>query len=192
MRFFLVVLLRGTASAISAAAQAKLLTTLQPLLDAASHAANISISVGLADGDGGFGATAGVDDRTTGAPTTLRSRFPAGSVTKTYTAAIVMRLHDAGKIDLDKPVAPVIDPFLRRTNGTTLATLWGDASQGGNASSAAMIGTVTARQLMMMRSGLQDYNNKALEAFSLDPAMRAGAGGAWSPHKDITPYDYLA
>ena len=81
--------------------------------------------------------------------------FPMGSVTKLYTAVAVLQLHETGVIDIDKPVHNYIDPFLKRTNGTTLMAIYANAT----------INTITARQLMAMRSGVADYDNAAVEVF---------------------------
>ena len=91
-----------------------------------------------------------------------------GSVTKLYTAVTVLQLHETGFIDIDRPVHSYIDPFLTRTNGTTLMAIYNNAS----------INTITARQLMGMRSGVADYNNFAVQVrqkltFSLNLFGRA-------------------
>ena len=91
-----------------------------------------------------------------------------GSVTKLYTAVRVLQLHEIGLVDIDRPVHSYIDPFLMRTNGTTLMAIYHNAS----------INTITARQLMGMRSGVADYNNFAVQVrqkltFSLNLFGRA-------------------
>ena len=142
-----------------------------PLAEVAYYA-NTSFSVGIADSDGHFGLAAGIEDHASGAALTVENRIPMGSATKLYTAVAVMKLHEAGVIDIDEPICRLVDPWLTRTNGTTLAGLWQNTS----------INTITARMLMGMRSGLADYDDQKLAAFALDPAT-------WP--SDITPYDYL-
>lgn len=149
---------------------------LQPLLDEYAQAFNMSFSVGVA-GAGGLlaGAASGVNDQRhpRDSRVSTRTLYPMGSVTKPITATAVMQLHEAGALDLDAPVHVLIDPFLRRTNGTTLLELWnGDAS----------IQRVTARHLLGMRSGIMDYDYGANEAWSVDPAHNG---------VDLSPYDYL-
>ena len=99
-------------------------------------------------------------------------RIPMGSATKLYTATALLRLQELGVLDLDATAASIVDPFLRRTNGTTLSQIWGND----------IVNTITVRQLASMRSGLADYNDKELNAFCLDPT---------NFKIDISPYDYL-
>ncbi|MFE9409720.1 serine hydrolase domain-containing protein [Streptomyces sp. NPDC006704] len=70
----------------------------------------------------------------TGVAATTDSVFQLGSLAKTYTATLVMRLVDAGKLDLDAPVREVLPDF-------TVAD--DEASR-----------TVTPRQLLSHTSGL--------------------------------------
>ncbi|MFY1690282.1 serine hydrolase [Plantactinospora sp. WMMB782] len=55
---------------------------------------------------------AGVLDTASGRPVTPRALFQIGSVTKVWTATVVMQLVDEGRLDLDAPVADVL-PGLR-------------------------------------------------------------------------------
>ena len=169
------------ASAISAADRKAIVATLTPLFEQASEASSLAFSLGLADGDGAFGVAASPP---AGPKVDGSSRYPMGSVTKTWSTVAALRLAERGVLDLDEPISTFVDPWLTQRNGTTLAQLWSDESAGGGASAAKMIATVTARQLMGMRSGVADYPYNDLATFALSPSMR-GAG------HDITPYDYL-
>ena len=60
-----------------------------------------------------------------------------GSATKLYTATALLRLQELGVLDLDATAASIVDPFLNRTNGTTLAQLWG----------TDVVNNITVRQL---------------------------------------------
>ncbi|MFE4475460.1 MULTISPECIES: serine hydrolase domain-containing protein [Streptomycetaceae] len=53
----------------------------------------------------------GVADTGTGAPFTEDTAVPVGSLTKPYTAALVMLLADDGDLDLDEPVAEHLSEF---------------------------------------------------------------------------------
>lgn len=53
---------------------------------------------------GSWQGSAGVADIRTGRPAVEEGRFRAGSVTKTFTAAVVLQLAAEGKVDLDQPV----------------------------------------------------------------------------------------
>ena len=103
---------------------------------------------------------------------TRHAKIPMGSATKLYTATALLRLQELGVLDLDRTAASIVDPFLRRTNGTSLAELWGTDA----------VNRITVRQLASMRSGLADYDDEGLQQWSLDPANLA---------TDISPYDYL-
>lgn len=111
------------------------LARLQSLIKAKSKQWNTSFSVGVHhSATGSFGAAAGLADRGRrsasgkstggGTPTTLKSRFPLGSVTKAYTAVAVMRQYELGNLDIDLPIATYVDPILKRDNGTSLLKLW--------------------------------------------------------------------
>ena len=126
-------------------------TNLQRILEAKALEFNTSFSVGIWSETGAWTAVAGLNDRRKRTPMTSDLQFPLGSVTKTYTAASVMQAYEKGLIDIDKPIAPYVDPILQRQNGTTLLELWnGDRN----------ISNVTARQLMQMRrfDRLQAHN----------------------------------
>jgi len=80
-------------------------------------------------------AATGVTDLTTGIPTTARTLFQIGSITKLYTATLVMQLVDEGRIDLDAPV---------RTYLPTFSVADSDASD-----------AITVRHLLCHTSGMQ-------------------------------------
>jgi D-alanyl-D-alanine carboxypeptidase len=92
-------------------------------------------------GNGGFVGTAGVSSLATGAPIGVRDHFRIGSVTKTFTATLVLRLAQQGKLRLSDR----IDRFLR-------------GIPGGH--------RVTVKQLLNQTSGYPDlangYSNKVL------------------------------
>jgi len=57
------------------------------------------------------------------------SLVPIGSVMKGYTSMGIMRLVEQGVFTLNSTVAPLVDPFLKKINGTTMLELWnGDAT----------------------------------------------------------------
>jgi D-alanyl-D-alanine carboxypeptidase len=64
------------------------------------------VTVGIALPDGTvLSVSAGVADRSTEEPLTPDSRFLAGSVGKTFFAALALELVDEGRLDLDAPIA---------------------------------------------------------------------------------------
>ncbi|MBA3652621.1 MAG: beta-lactamase family protein [Actinobacteria bacterium] len=61
-------------------------------------------TVGIVLGDETLELATGVVNVNTGIQTTTDTLFQIGSITKTYTATLVMQLVDEGKVDLDEPV----------------------------------------------------------------------------------------
>jgi D-alanyl-D-alanine carboxypeptidase len=74
----------------------------------------------------------GVADRESGRPLVPEDPFYLGSVSKTYTAATVLRLRDAGRLSLDDPLARFLPDFPRAPD-------------------------ITVRQLLAHTSGLKDF-----------------------------------
>lgn len=68
-------------------------------------------SLAVLAGDEITTAAAGVLNLSTGAPVTAESVFQIGSISKVYTATVVMQLVEEGLIDLDEPVAEVLPEF---------------------------------------------------------------------------------
>ncbi|MFI5808854.1 serine hydrolase domain-containing protein [Streptomyces sp. NPDC051561] len=64
---------------------------------------------------------AGVLNRATGARVTADSLFQIGSITKVWTATQIMLLVEAGRFDLDTPVADLLPEFRVRDAGATSA-----------------------------------------------------------------------
>ncbi|GAB3207799.1 serine hydrolase domain-containing protein [Nocardia tengchongensis] len=81
--------------------------------------------------------TSGVGNRSTGAAMPEHGRVRIGSVTKTFTAAVVMQLVAEGKVNLDSPV----DTYLP-------GLLSGDAADGR---------VITVRHLLQHRSGIPEF-----------------------------------
>jgi len=107
---------------------------LQGVLDtfvAEGRAPGVAVTVGFADGSTWSGA-AGVSDLESGAAMAPVDRFRIGSVTKTFTAALVMLLVEDGVLSLDDVVS-------RHLTGVPNGDL------------------VTVRQLLQHTSGLADY-----------------------------------
>ncbi|OKI04996.1 serine hydrolase [Streptomyces sp. CB02923] len=82
-------------------------------------------------------AAAGVADLRTGAKAPVDGQVRAASVTKTFTAAVVLQLVGEGKVALDAPVETYLPGLLR-----------GDGIDGRR---------ITVRQLLQHTSGLPDY-----------------------------------
>ena len=100
-----------------------------------------------APGQGSWTTTLGTSDLATNAPIQVNSYMRIGSITKTFTATVILQLVDEGKLGLDDPVSKY-QPEV--PNGVH----------------------ITIRQLLNMTSGLFEYSqdlgyNQALDA---DPA----------------------
>ncbi|CND87955.1 serine-type D-Ala-D-Ala carboxypeptidase [Mycobacterium tuberculosis] len=81
-------------------------------------------------------ATAGVADVRTGRPVNPRSRFRIGSLTKPFTATVVLQLAGEGRVDLDAPVERYLPGVVRGADN--------DGRE------------ITVRQLLQHTSGLPD------------------------------------
>ncbi|MEU6761863.1 serine hydrolase [Streptomyces sp. NPDC046853] len=90
--------------------------------------------LGISRGDDVVLAAGGVLHKGTGVRTTEDSLFQIGSITKVWTATLIMQLADEGKLDLETPVADIL-PELRLSDP--------DAAQ-----------RVTVRQLLTHTSGI--------------------------------------
>lgn len=93
----------------------------------------VSVAIRWDDGRSWSG-TSGVADVTTGVPVTRDTAFSLASVSKTYTAAVALRLVESGRLALDAPVAPLLPPL-----------------------AFAVDPRVTVRMLLEHTSGLPDY-----------------------------------
>ncbi|MFF7458331.1 serine hydrolase domain-containing protein [Kitasatospora sp. NPDC008115] len=93
---------------------------------------------GVHEGDGSWSAAVGVADTASGQPRSPRERFRIGSVTKTFTATVVLQLRAEGRLDLDDPVERWL-PGVVRGNGN-------DGS------------AITVRQLLGHTSGLFSFD----------------------------------
>lgn len=84
-------------------------------------------------------------------------KFAMGSTAKMYTAAAVLRLVDQGKFGLDDKALPLFDALWTRLNGTSILDGLGP-----------YIKEVTVRQLLGMRSGIPDFDNKASRQYQFN------------------------
>jgi D-alanyl-D-alanine carboxypeptidase len=110
--------------------------TLQPLLEAKLRELRTPGATVLVDvpGQGTWLTAMGVGDLRTGAPMRVEDRMRIASVTKTFTATVVLQLVDEGRVGLDDPVAKYVPDV---PNGTA----------------------ITVRDLLDHRSGLYNYTD---------------------------------
>lgn len=102
-----VLLFAGTGTAGAAQADPR-----QAALDAAVQAGNIGVVAIAADPAGRWRGRAGVGDVVTGAVPDTAGRFRIGSVSKTFTATLVLKLAAKGRLALDDPIAKYLPGLL--------------------------------------------------------------------------------
>jgi CubicO group peptidase (beta-lactamase class C family) len=146
-------------------AAAALHARLQSLVSSMSAQYNLSISVSVkldegdeaaaAAGSGGFSP---------------KSKVPSGSAVKPFTAVALLQLSIAGVLDIDAPVAPIVDAWRTKQSLPPLSSVFNDSR----------IELVTTRQLIGMRSGIKDYDDADMFQKTLE---RNGA--------DILPEEYI-
>ena len=106
-----------------------------------------------------------------GPPVTAKSAFPYGSVTKSFTATVVMQLVAGGDLDLDTPIGTYLSEFSLAHNRIERS--------------------VTARHLLSHTSGLPcdfdenappapSFRRYALSAGTLEPVYRPGTAFSYS------------
>ena len=145
---------------------------IQEELDTYALYFNTSFSVGIANDRVNFSVVSGIQNHAKDVTLKENTLIPMGSATKIYTAVAVLQAVERGLVGLDDAAYEVVDPFLLRTNGTTLLDLWKDET----------INQITIRQLLGMRACLSDYDDAKLQAFVLDPA---------NENVTISPLDFI-
>ncbi|MGV9362145.1 serine hydrolase domain-containing protein [Amycolatopsis sp. NPDC003731] len=101
-----VLLVAGTGIAAAAA------DPRQAALDAAVRAGNVGMIAVAADPAGRWRGRAGVADVVTGAKPDTGGRFRIGSVSKTFTATLVLKLAAKGRLGLDEPIGKYLPGLL--------------------------------------------------------------------------------
>ena len=95
-----------------------------------------------------------------GRKATSEDEFAIASITKTFTAALVLRLAEQGRMDLDEPLASYMGDLKVDTNGATV------------------------RQALEMRSGLADYPQPAAANH-----IRLDAAHSWTAEEMVAEMD---
>ncbi|MGW7199597.1 serine hydrolase domain-containing protein [Streptomyces chryseus] len=103
---------------------------------------------------GTWTTTLGTGDLATGRPTSTADHMRVGSITKTFTATVILQLVDEGKLSLDDPVAAYRP----------------DVPNGKN---------ITVRQLLQMTSGLYNYS----EDLGYNQRLDRNPEGEWTPRE---------
>ncbi len=108
--------------------------------------------------DGTWAGAAGIGGPK-GRKATSRDEFAIASVTKTFTAALVMRLVEQGKMDLDAPLAGYLGDLAVDTNGATI------------------------RQALQMRAGIADDGPEVGVSIRAEPAR------VWTVEESVAGID---
>jgi len=127
-------------------------SAVQGAVEAIVAAGAPGVNVRIRDGSGTRALVAGVGDLRDGSPPDPGGQFRIGSVTKTFTATLVLQLVGDGRIALDAPVErylPGLLPFRQK---------------------------ITVRQLLQHRTGLFDYKEV------LWPDIQAEAAGRFKSY----------
>lgn len=120
--------------------------TLLPVVTAQMQKMRIpGVIVAVATPDrGDWQAALGVSDTVTRAPTDVADHVRVGSITKSFTATVILQLAQEGRLSLEDPLAPYFPAI--DTNGATI------------------------RQALALRSGIADYTSiEFLNATAADP-----------------------
>jgi D-alanyl-D-alanine carboxypeptidase len=73
---------------------------------------NVIVGVGSEDGGVNFVGAAGVADPASGVLMNPDTPYSLASITKMYTAAVILRLHDQGLLDLDEAISKYLPASL--------------------------------------------------------------------------------
>ena len=141
---------------------------LQSVVDNAVASGLPGVSLHLQDGAEHINVVAGVVNRDTEEPMTSSSLSHAGSIGKTFTATMVIRLVDMGFLSLDDPIDLWLD--------SAMSAMIADADR------------ITVRMLLAHTSGIQDYfnNPEFVRVFAEAP------GGMWPPMEKLRYIDNAA
>mmetsp|Transcript_34079 Transcript_34079/g.98057 ORF Transcript_34079/g.98057 Transcript_34079/m.98057 type:complete len:475 (+) Transcript_34079:115-1539(+) len=103
---------------------------------------------------------------------TAEDTFLFGSGTKSVVAAAVMRLIDAGRLNGSDSAAAHIDPYLMRTNGTTMSALFNTTA----------LNKATVLDLLHMSAGIPDFE---ASGDTYDETAIENPNQLWSPYDAI-------
>jgi D-alanyl-D-alanine carboxypeptidase len=119
-------------------------TSLQGVLDQAVESGLPDAIAAIVTSEGTWAGAAGVDGPN-GRVATPDDVFAIASISKTFTAALVMRLVEQGKLEFDAPLSDYLGALSVDTNGSTVG------------------------QALAMRSGIPDTSGESLERMSAAP-----------------------
>jgi len=144
------------AAAPSGGATANASPTLQQDVDALVRSGAPGVVLRIENGDQVVNLTAGVTDLRSGRPMNATERFRVASVTKTYTATVLLQLVGEGKLHLDDTVEQWLPGVVPAGDG------------------------IKIRQLLNHTSGLADFE---YDPKILAPYLAGDLSHAWSPRQ---------
>ncbi|MGA5699678.1 serine hydrolase domain-containing protein [Peterkaempfera bronchialis] len=110
----------GAAATRAAVASPPRAVALQRRLDAMVAAGSKAVLAEVREGTSRWSGAAGTADLATGAPARADGRFRIGSITKTFTATVVLQLVQEGRIRLDDPLARYLPGVLPGAGSPTV------------------------------------------------------------------------
>lgn len=134
---------------------------LQIALETIHHAGLPGVFAEVRADDRIWRGAAGVADVDTGRPVTPDLRHRVGSITKTFTAAAVLRLVDEGAITLDTPIGHYLPRLVPGDRGTA----------------------ITVRMLINHTSGLPDFLPRAYPSLAAFPAVAKTTPASLDDHR---------
>jgi D-alanyl-D-alanine carboxypeptidase len=156
---------RGHAATRLAPATPRPTGSLQQQVDAIHTSGVVSVVAEVTTPERRRSARAGVADLRIGRPVPLGAEFRAGSVTKTFVAAVMLQLVGEGRVSLDDRVERWLPGVVR-----------GNGNDGGQ---------ITVRQLLQHTSGIYNYTREI-------PALAGAAGYLANRFRTYSPEDLVA
>jgi len=147
---------------------------LQEMLDIEATRYNTSIQIAFTLNTGKtITVASGVNDHATQSKITPDLLVPVGSVTKGLSAVGTMRLVEQGILTLDTKASEILDPWLRENYKMTFTDHFIKPEH-------AWVKNITVRDFLGMTSGLGDYDDPKLQAWTYS-----------HPDEDWTPINLL-
>lgn len=149
MRSYLLVaaVIIGATTALIGCSTLQRAVEIQSDLDGLTRSGVVGSIATLDDGTTTAVMTSGVPNRTNGDSIGKNDRVRIGSVTKTFTASLVLQLVAEGKVDLDAPIEQYLPGLLHGSD------MDGSDMDGSGTDGSA----ITVRQLLQHRSGLPEF-----------------------------------
>ncbi|GAB4055388.1 serine hydrolase domain-containing protein [Catellatospora paridis] len=157
----------------AAPAGAAIGATLRPQLEAITAAGMPGVFAEAVDGRHRQSAAAGVADVSTGAPTRPGMRHRVGSITKTFTATVLLQLAGQGRLRLDAPIGRYLPAYA--VDGVTVRMLLNHTS-----GIADYDHVIFATDASLEQNRHRTFTPAELAAIGLGQPATGAPGAAWS------------